>query len=373
MGNSHAWWYARTTLSHDKVLWVRKPHTAAKHSILRHYLEAWFPKLAWTRRVFFVDGFAGPGEYAGGEPGSPIIALNAALQHKGDLSKCELLFMFVERDADRFRQLQDVLQRIDTKENVKFQALQGEFANHFGNILDRLESERKNLAPSFIMVDPFGFTGMPFELIGRAAAQPRSEFLISFMYDSIVRWRNQPDHEQTFDVLFGCPDWRRADGVPTPADRKAFLLDLYLAQLRSCGMDYVRSFELLDSGNRTEYFLVFATHSIDGLKAMKAAMWKVDPTGRYQFSDATVSSQLTLFATEPDYVQLKALLLGRFAGQAISISAIEEFVVADTAFRESHYKRQILAPMEREGELTVVRSPRKMRYRYPLGTIIKFD
>src|SRR5438876_94766 len=97
MGNSHAWWYARTTLSHDKVLWVRKPHTAAKHSILRHYLEAWFPKLAWTSRVFFVDGFAGPGEYAGGEPGSPIIALNAAVQHKGDLSKCELLFMFVER------------------------------------------------------------------------------------------------------------------------------------------------------------------------------------------------------------------------------------------------------------------------------------
>src|SRR5205809_443781 len=299
MGKCHARCYARITLSHDKVLWERKPHTAAKHSILRRYLEAWFPKLAWTRRVIFIDGFAGPGQYARGEPGSPIIAMNAALQHKGDLSGCEMLFMFVERDRARFAHLEALLERIDKPENVKVQSDHGEFADHFGGILDRLEGEEKHLAPSLIMVDPFGFTGMPFQLIARAASQPRSEFLISFMYESIVRWRNHRDHERTFDSLFGCTDWRRADEFTSPEERKTFLLDLYLAQLRSAGMQYARSFEMLDSGNRTEYFLIFATHSIEGLKAVKAAMWKVDPTGQFQFSDATVSSQLTLFAPEP--------------------------------------------------------------------------
>ena len=287
--------------------------------------------------------------------------------------QCELLFIFVERDRDRFEHLQGLLERINKTENVKFRAVRGEFADHLGDILDRIEGEEKSLAPSLIMVDPFGFTGMPFRLVARAASQPRSEFLISFMYESIVRWRNHPDHEHTFDTLFGCPDWRRADDLTSPGERKAFLLDLYLSQLRSCGMQYVRSFEMLDSGNRTEYFLVFATHSIEGLKAMKAAMWKVDPTGRYQFSDATVSSQLTLFATEPDYGQLKAMLVARFAGQPVSIDAVEEFVVSETAFRESHYKRQILAAMERAGELTVVKSSRQMARTYPRGTVIKFD
>ncbi|TMB69882.1 MAG: three-Cys-motif partner protein TcmP, partial [Chloroflexi bacterium] len=216
------------------------------------------------------------------------------------------------------------------------------------------QSMEKHMAPSLIMVDPFGFTGMPYRLIAKAASQPRSEFLISFMYESVVRWRNHPDHVQTFDSLFGCPDWRRADDLATPKERKTFLIDLYLTQLRSAGMQYARGFEMLDTGNRTEYFLIFATHSIEGLKAMKAAMWKVDPTGRFEFSDATVSSQLTLFAPEPSYQQLRELLVGRFAGRSVSISAIEEFVVVETAFRETHYKRQILAPMERAGQLTVV-------------------
>ena len=39
--------------------------------------------------------------------------------------------------------------------------------------------------------------------------------------------------------------------------------------------------------------LVFATHNIEGLKAIKEAMWMVDPSGDYVFSDATVlQSQL---------------------------------------------------------------------------------
>jgi len=67
----------------------------AKHAILRRYLDAWFPiltqqasslarkfKNASNREVLFIDGFAGPGEYANGEEGSPVIALKAALDHR---------------------------------------------------------------------------------------------------------------------------------------------------------------------------------------------------------------------------------------------------------------------------------------------------
>ena len=62
------------------TLWAIEPHTRAKHEILRRYLEAWTPILASSHRVIlYVDGFAGPGAYAGGEEGSPIIALNGAV------------------------------------------------------------------------------------------------------------------------------------------------------------------------------------------------------------------------------------------------------------------------------------------------------
>src|SRR5215475_1669133 len=61
------------------TIWPIEPHTSAKHQILRNYLDAWLPILGkYNRRIVYIDGFSGPGEYAGGEPGSPIIALEAA-------------------------------------------------------------------------------------------------------------------------------------------------------------------------------------------------------------------------------------------------------------------------------------------------------
>ena len=355
------------------TVWPLEPHTAAKHEILRRYLGAWFPKLAWKRRLVFIDGFAGPGEYAGGEPGSPLIALNAAIQHKADLTECELVYIFIERDESRFKHLDDLVSRQSIPSHVRCQALQGEFTDHMTDILETLDEAGKELAPAFVMVDPFGFAGLPLDLVAKTAQYQRSELLVSFMYESIVRWRSLPQLASTLDGLFGCSDWRQADKLPDSAARKDFLLNLYVRQLREVtGMDYVRAFEMMDKGNRTEYFLIFATHHIDGLKAMKRAMWTVDPSGSFQFSDATVSSQLALFSPEPDFDQLKRLIVQRFSGHDVPVEQIELFVVTETPFMENHFKRQILKPMEKNDEFTVVDTPRKKRYTYPPGTVIRF-
>jgi three-Cys-motif partner protein len=69
----------------ESTIWPIVPHTSAKHTILRTYLDAWFPIMSWKPRVVFLDGFAGPGRYEGGEPGSPIIALESAKTHKAKL------------------------------------------------------------------------------------------------------------------------------------------------------------------------------------------------------------------------------------------------------------------------------------------------
>ena len=47
--------------------WQLEDHTLGKHRVLRNYMEAWLPKmLQYRRHVMFIDGFAGPGEYAKG-------------------------------------------------------------------------------------------------------------------------------------------------------------------------------------------------------------------------------------------------------------------------------------------------------------------
>jgi len=137
------------------------PHTAAKHQILRKYLGAWFPKLAWTGRVIFIDGFAGPGEYSDGEPGSPLIALDVASNHKGNLSRCELVFIFVEKDGARFAHLSELLEATAVPDYMRWHAVRGEFSEHIARVLDSIEERGQNLAPSFMMVDPFGFSVCP--------------------------------------------------------------------------------------------------------------------------------------------------------------------------------------------------------------------
>jgi hypothetical protein len=43
-----------------------------------------------------------------------------------------------------------------------------------GTILDSLEKDGKQLAPTFAFVDPFGFSGIPFDLTARILAYPSS-------------------------------------------------------------------------------------------------------------------------------------------------------------------------------------------------------
>jgi len=86
--------------------WELDPHTTAKHDILRRYLAAWFPILgAYHNRIVYIDGFSGPGRYKNGEPGSPMIALYVAVNHR-KLTAGEIICWFIEERADRLAALE---------------------------------------------------------------------------------------------------------------------------------------------------------------------------------------------------------------------------------------------------------------------------
>ena len=76
-----------------------------------------------------------------------------------------------------------------------------------------------------------------------------------------------------------------------------FLHDLYQRQLlQAAGADFVRSFAMRNERNTMDYFLFFATNNELGLEKMKEAMWRLDESGTYTFSDATDPNQSVLFA-----------------------------------------------------------------------------
>ena len=91
------------------VLWERDEHTEGKHLVLEHYLKAWFPILGMgerNKRILFVDGFAGPGEYEGGEEGSPVVAMRVLAEHIAQTRiNAEVVFHFIEKESARAQHL----------------------------------------------------------------------------------------------------------------------------------------------------------------------------------------------------------------------------------------------------------------------------
>ncbi len=194
------------------------------------------------------------------------------------------------------------------------------------------------------------------------------------MYEHINRFLKLPEQAVNFDALFGTTEWRKALEKPTPEAKRRFIHDLYLEQLRKAA-GYARSFEMLNQGNRTDYFLFFASNSLKGLEKMKESMWKVDPSGEFQFSDFTdASAQLSLFRDEPHFAVLRKMITSYFGGKEVAIKQLEDWVVAETLFLRTHIKTKVLAPMEKEGALSVP-NPKQGRRSctYPEGTVVRFS
>lgn len=112
------------------TLWRKGEQTVGKHLVVKSYLDGWFPILGrWNGRLVFIDGFAGPGEYEGGERGSPLIALDCVKQHKqgGRLRGVKVVFLFIESDEARADHLTDRLQQETPHPDVTFHVLRGRF------------------------------------------------------------------------------------------------------------------------------------------------------------------------------------------------------------------------------------------------------
>ena len=328
-------------------MWEIEPHTRAKHEILRRYLQAWMPILTQGgfQKVMYIDGFAGPGRYSEGEEGSPVIALEVALDQPA-LKRAAIRFVFVEMHPERARMLRTIVEGVEVPDNFQVEVFGGQT---FKAAMDRILATYSGVGmpPTFAFIDPFGWSGVQFSIVREILRHQSCEVLVTFMYEEINRFLRHPDQGENFDLFFGTPDWRDGLELKDPRMRNRFLHDLYLRQLReSACVKYVRSFEMRNERDVVDYYLFYATNNILGLKKMKEAMWKVDEAGEFRFSDATNRDQLVLFEREPQYELLKGEVLARFRGGEASVQEIEEFILTETAFRETHYKRQVLKPLE---------------------------
>lgn len=358
-----------------ETIWQLEPHTAAKHAILRRYLGAWFPIMSsWQKRVVYLDGFAGPGIYKGGEPGSPIIALETLLTHKGlDLTQGpEFVFVFMEADKKRHAALNEEVGKLFERlggqpPRLVVETENVEFETGVKDILTSLNG--KQIAPTFAFVDPFGWAGAPMDVMAELLNR-RCELLFTFIYDQTSRFISIDNSKviSQLEELFGSDRFRSAVDL-SGADRKAKLLELFTFQLKEeIGFSYVNSFEMVNLRGKTPYFLVHASNHIRGAEKIKDVFWGLDRTGEFRYS-SRLAGQEVLFADKADIGPLSVAIGAAFGSHAVPIGRVEEYVLAETPYCKRHV-REALKSMEADEQLTV--NGRKTRMTYPKGSVIAF-
>ena len=361
------------------TLWQREAHTEGKHLVLENYLKAWFPILGMgnrNRRILFVDGFAGPGEYRGGEEGSPMVAMRVLAEHSAKSKiNAEVVFFFIENEPRRVQHLSGRVAHWHPRlpATAKVHVREGSFDGSMTDVLDDLNEQGRRMAPALVMIDPFGVKGIPMTLIRRIMANPKAEVYVSFMWEAMNRFVSQPEFATPMDELFGSNKWREAKGR-SGDDRKDFLHGLYRRQLMEAGARQVVYFHLF-AGNRLKYSIFFGTGHNKGSDRMKKAIWKVAPWGDFSFRGGR-QDQLVLFGlTQPDLQPLQDALLDHFGGQGwVTVHDVLEFVRSDeTIYHDSQVKKPVLKPMEQQGLLHADGTTRTKRWTYPNGCRIKFN
>lgn len=362
------------------TLWDYEEHTQAKHELLVKYLHAWYPIMAHSgeRSVNVIDGFAGPGRYTGGQPGSPLLMIDAFVNHTGRdapaMTAMNVNFDFIEQRHDRAECLQGELDKLQLPANVHVAPVhEGSFDSVMTPLLNTIAGTHR-LAPTFVFIDPFGYTGHGLELSSRILHFKKCEALIYVPLPFIARFVHDPKQEPALNNLFGDECWKDARAAKGKAAER-ILHDRFLDQFQKAAGHAV-SFAIEASAGRgwSGYTLYFGSGHWMGIAKMKDAMWKVDPTGGSRFVYSVNPDQLTLFDSTPDLQVLELLLHRRFGQAEFTVRQAEVFSTLNTPFAISHLRKGTLTVAEKGGRL-VARQPGNPRRRcgaYPEGTILRF-
>lgn len=367
------------------IIWEISPHTEAKHSILKRYIQAWAPILAQGSRdlrLIYIDGFAGPGEYRGGEEGSPVVVLKALKEHvlRDKFQGTEFVNIFIEEREDRCKNLEkSIKERVGELPNwIKYEIKNNDFNSQVREILRKLESEGNELAPSLCFIDPFGWSDLDYDVMSGVMKYDKSELFITFMAGFLQRFVFDPLHQKSIEKLYSKD---QIEEIRNSGNSENLVLRYFLENLKNKIEEngyykpiFDLSFAAYNKYNKLEYYLIYVTKGVKGMDAMKKAMFKSAGDGSYKFSDFGFNpSQKSLvdYTDVGDWTEAAAkdvyeILIEMYKhlnhnGRKIPMHTISDIVTTKSKW---YFNKKILRWLEEEGKIDFIADKRR-KWTYP--------
>lgn len=343
-----------------------------KSAIVANYFWAWAKVImAKTRskRIAYIDLFAGRGRYEDDSESTPLLVLKKAIS---DAKMRDMLVtVFNDKDEANVQSLQTAISQLPGVQLLKHQPRIKNQEVGLGVVED---FEKRNLVPTLMFVDPWGYKGLSLRLVNSVLKDWACECLFFFNYNRINMGLNNKYVQEPIDQLFG--EERAAKLRPKleglePAERELEIIEQLCLALKEMGGKYVLPFRFKDPrGKRTTHHLVFVSKSPLGYTIMKRIMARASSSAdqgvaSFEYNRATAGQKFLLSLNAPRD-GLCSKLLDKFAGRTMTMKAVFEADHVDTPFIDSNYK-EALAQLEAAGKIIAdpPASRRQKRYGKP--------
>lgn len=338
----------------DGVLHKAEPHTVAKHKLLTNYLNAWFEIIDRTKHfkaMVYIDTHCHCGEYQHDIQGSPMWAFKLATERARPLES-KVVLRFIDNDQNCIDTLDRKLKLLNKPPNVEYECIQGEFSKAVLPILAAIDKKLGRQEPLLVFIDPYGIK-IPFRVVAKLLSRHSAEVLIFFNTNGLIRNLENVDGQPHVIEMFGTEEVLQA--IRQGKNKAQWLCDLYISQLRSItDQDYFCCFKMKDKHDNLISYLIFATKNKLGFKKMKESMWRLDQTGKFEFSDKEFLSDQEYLYFGPDTSELRNSIVTKLKlKKSMAGKTLREFAEFETQFLNKH-KTEVLKNLEKNGQINVV-------------------
>ncbi len=251
-----------------------REQTAAKHFILKRYLQALAFKVLTFADITYIDGFSGPWETRTSDftDTSFMIAIQALRDAQTRIFEREgirrqIRCFFSENNPTAYKALSAAVSKYhDPNGLFEIETFPGAFVEAVPQIKRAI-----GCAFPLIFIDPTGWTGYPLDRIQSIFDYGRCEVLINFMYDFVNRFVASEEETivSSLDPILGGPGWRSR--LDQTLSRGFAVEKLFRETLKRVGrFKYVVSTKIdKRTADRPHFFLAYGTKSRDGLKTFR--------------------------------------------------------------------------------------------------------
>jgi hypothetical protein len=241
----------------------------------------------------------------------------------------------------------------------------GTFAEQLNEILKNIG---RNLAPTFLFVDPCGVSGASFETIRAVMNNAKCEAFVFFNMDGVRRILGLSELSAVLVDILGSEEratvlYKKLKQPGTVSEREKLILSEYCKALgEDIGAKYITPFRVeSEDQKRTSHYLIHASKHPLGFRIMKDVMWRrghgEDEPGGLELLQKSRTNFVPLFDRHAD---IKTEILTALQSRQLRVSVFyEDWTMRPTDLQCEAAYREALLELEQEGAIEVLGKDRR--------------